>query len=178
MPRKANNELRKTDLVLLDKLPDSKRQQIRNALLGEESSTNDGITTYTKIAYSLSVPISAVRAVARSMKNELTSDELGRKDELRRAILSGAIAATDQLLEALSAGEIRPGQLPTVVGILVDKYNSLRDENMSTGLVAAVALTGDKASITSQLLRVLQGADDRARAIDVEAVDVEAEPPD
>jgi len=172
MPRKANNELRKSDITLLQRVDQDKQEQIRKALVGD-NNTLEGITTYTKIAYALSVPVSVVRAVARSMRNELQSDELARKDELRRAIMQGAITATDQLLTALEAGEIRATQLPTVVGILVDKYKALADDDAPTGLTAIVA--GDMSQLASSILQVLQNAHDRAKAIDVEVTDVSSD---
>jgi len=177
MAMKPNYELRKADISIINSLDPSKYTEIRNLLLdngnGEHGRDNTtvGIKTYTKIAYQCDVSIAAVRAVARSMHTEMQADELGRMDELRRLVLAGATSATAQLLEALENGEIRPTQLPTVTGILIDKLDVLRKADPTTAAQSSLTISGDLDGIASTLAAILQRGKDRQHAIDLDPVD-------
>ena len=165
-------------------IPLAKREQIRKLLLEDNSRANEGQgiqpdnLSYSKIAYQLAVPVSAVRAVAKSLFSELRALDNARKDEFKRDLLTGSKLALAKILESIESGSMTERQLIYAFGVMADKFMALDTAGEQGQVTAATA--GTLNEFAQSIVTVLQKAADRQTVIDVTPIEEtdNTEPPD
>jgi hypothetical protein len=176
----AKKQSKPTDnTTALSYIPADKREQIKKLLLDDNKKTADDgkniqpdSLSYSRIALQLSVPVSVVRAVAKSLSGELRALDNARKDEFKRDLLTGSKLALARILESVENGSMTERQLIYAFGIMADKYMALEaDEKPQAGPAVAFVGGDGVADFAKAIVDVLQKAADRQRVIDVTPIE-------